>query len=359
MRSLLAVLLFFASALPAHVVRAQNADVYRGTVVNSGLRDHPATLELSIFQRSDTLTTGWLEIGKPLGGSGLGTVVLRDLDSLYLVTVSPTNDTIVWASGTRSGTLGGVYWIKGGRYAGQGGTWRLEPQPHLSVAALTLVALFIAVAVLLALYVMSTYACAPWWRWRTRTPLPALTSQQRQNLSSVGGWLALIVVSSGFVMVYLLFSIGEVGDSLGSTWRLATAVPAMRGMLLIESVAHLFQLMGLATGIVLILRRSPVAPPFWVGFLALLALYVLWDGAAAPALANTLTERLGTGGAEMTRQVSATEAQNRQTLLRAAIWALYWIKSKRVRLTFSPFPESSTALGEAVVEPGAQTALAR
>ena len=359
MQSLIAVLLFVASAVPAQVVLAQNADVYRGTVVNSGLRDRPATLELSIFQRNDTLTSGWLEIGKPLGGSGLATVVLRDLDSLYLVTVSPAQDTIVWASGTRTGTIGGDYWIKGGRYSGQSGTWRLEPQEHLSVAALTLIALFIAVAVLLTLFVMSTYACAPWWRWRTRKPLPALTSEQREKLSSVGGWLSLTVVSSGFVIVYLLFSIGEVNDSLGSTWLLAAAVPPMRSLLLFEAVAHLFQLLALATGIVLILRRSPVAPPFWVGFLALLVFYVLWDGAAAPALTHTLTERLGSDGSEMRSQLQATERQNTQTLFRALIWTLYWIKSKRVRLTFSPIPEPSAALEQTVVDAGAQAAFAR
>jgi hypothetical protein len=211
------------------------------------------------------------------------------------------------------------------------------------VVTLTLIALFIAVAALLALFVTSTYAAGPWWRWRTRTPLPPLSSQQSRDLSTVGGWLAVTVVTSGLLLLYLLFTLGEVGESLGSTWLLAAAAPAMRTVLLVEVVTHLFQGIAVATGILLIVRRSPAAPPFWVGYLTLLALSVIWDGAAAPGLLRALTTAVGSDGSEMMSQVRATETQNSQTLLRAAIWTLYWVNSMRVRLVFSPLPLSSMA----------------
>src|SRR2546421_10801090 len=122
----------------------QLADYYRGTVVNGQLRNRPATLEFSILQRNDSQTVGWLQIGPPLGGTGLASAVPKDLDSLYLISVSQTGDTIVWASDTRTGRIGGRYWIRGGPYTGQGGTWRLEPRPRGPVATLVLTPLFSA-----------------------------------------------------------------------------------------------------------------------------------------------------------------------------------------------------------------------
>src|SRR5689334_17188844 len=119
MRTLVASLICLGSVKAP--VPAQVVDYYRGTVVNSQSRDKPATLELSVFQRSDTTTTGWLKIGRPLEGTGLTAVLLNHPDSLYLVSYSEAGDTIVWGSATRSGTIGGSYWITGGRSSGQGG----------------------------------------------------------------------------------------------------------------------------------------------------------------------------------------------------------------------------------------------
>ena len=64
---------------------AQAADYYRGTVVNAASTNRPATLELIVFQRSDSQTVGWMKVGTPLRGSGVTSGVARDLDSLYLV----------------------------------------------------------------------------------------------------------------------------------------------------------------------------------------------------------------------------------------------------------------------------------
>jgi hypothetical protein len=166
MRSILIGLLSLTALSAPCVTLAQSADYYSGTVVNSSLRGRPATLELSIYSRTDTAIVGWLSIGVPLGGSGFVAAVPRDLDSLYLISVSAAHDTIVWTSGTRTGTLGGTYWIKGGQFAGQEGTWRLEPQPHLSATTLGLIALFIAVASVLLIYLAATWMSDRWWRRR-------------------------------------------------------------------------------------------------------------------------------------------------------------------------------------------------
>jgi hypothetical protein len=96
MRNLISLGLGLSTVMVASPVRAQLAAYYRGTVVNAQLRDRPATLEFSIFEQSDSQTAGWLRIGPPLGGTGVAYAVLKDLDSLYLVSVSKAGDTIVW-----------------------------------------------------------------------------------------------------------------------------------------------------------------------------------------------------------------------------------------------------------------------
>src|SRR5579885_2054757 len=100
---------------------SQVADYYRGTVINSELSGNPAVLEFVVLSRTDSATTGYLKVGKPLSGSGFSAAVPRDLDSLYLITITTAGDTIVWASPTRNGIICGQYWIKGAQFGGQGG----------------------------------------------------------------------------------------------------------------------------------------------------------------------------------------------------------------------------------------------
>jgi hypothetical protein len=343
MRSALFGLFLVFGLLPS--VTAQTADLYRGTVVNSGFRDRPATLELSVVSRTDTLTTAWLKIGSPLGGSGFTVLVPRDLDSLYLVTVSQAQDTIVWASGTRAGTIGGTYYIKGGQFAGQAGTWRLEPQARISATALTLIALFFAVSIVLLLYVGATFACDGWWRRRDPARIVGLTPEVYSKLDSLGGWIALTLVGNSLVALYLLATVGSVFTSLDSTWMMGTAVPGLRTPLLVEAITHFLQIVGFGVGLVLIVRRSPLAPPFWVGFLTSLAVAAFVDIATASEIVPRLTTILGSQGAsESVQAMDGAEKENTQLIFRAMIWALYWLRSKRVRIVFSPFKHRDVAV---------------
>lgn len=316
---------------------AQVADYYRGTVVNAALRDQPATLEFSVFAKSDTATTGWLRIGPPLGGTGLTAVALSDLDSLYLVTYSMEGDTIVWGSATRSGTVGGTYWITGGRYKGQGGTWRLEPRPRVSVATLALSALFIATAALLAVFTIAVYSCERWWRWREAVPLTGITDGQMREWSSIGGWLAWIVIGNSILSLYVMATLGEIGESLGGTWMLGAAIPGMRPVLLIESAGHILQILGIAGGLILILRKSAITPAYWVGLLTVMSAYAIYDIGATSEFLPTFRSIFGSGAAaQFSREASEAETRNFRLVFNAAIWILYWIRSRRVKLVFSP-----------------------
>lgn len=336
MRAFLAGLICLTGICSAEGASAQSGDLYRGTVVNSSFPDRPATLTLSIFSRTDTSTTGWLGIGAPLGGSGFAAIVPRGLDSLYLVSISRTQDTIVWASATRSGTIGGRYWVRGGQWEDQEGTWRLEPQSHLSVTTLTLIALFIAVGGVLLVYIASTYAVDGWWQ-RRNASLSTLPDEQRQKLNSIGGWLALFALANAVVAIYLLVTIGEVTENLGTTWMLASAIPEMRTTLMMESATHLFQALGLIVGLVLIFRKSPLTPPFWTGFLVLLAVAATHDILASSGLMKSMSAIFGAeGAAAAIARMKTADSQNMKVVVRTVIWGLYFLNSKRVRVVFSP-----------------------
>jgi uncharacterized protein DUF2569 len=164
-----------------------------------------------------------------------------------------------------------------------------------------------------------------------------LSPEQREKLNSVGGWLALIVISNALVVLYLIVRLGEIHDSLGSTWMLAAAIPGMRNALMIESAVHLLQILGLGTGIVLIVRKSPLAPPFWVVMLVVFALTAIRDISAGSTLAATMTNLFGAdNAAEGIASMQQAESQNMKLVFRSAIWGLYWLRSKRVRVVFSP-----------------------
>jgi hypothetical protein len=100
---------------------------YRGTVTNDGFRDSPASLDLDVSGEYDE-RSGYLRIGPPLGGSG-PFLSLSSKDTLRLLTVSETGDTIAWAAGLNGASYRGQYFVVGGRFQGQHGVWDLA---HIS-----------------------------------------------------------------------------------------------------------------------------------------------------------------------------------------------------------------------------------
>jgi hypothetical protein len=325
---------------------SQTPVYYRGTAVNSRLRESPATLELSIFQHNDSQTVGWLKIGPPLKGSGVASVLTTEADSLYLYSVSNTGDTIVWGSATRTGSIGGRYWIRGGKYAGQGGKWRLEPAPHLPVVTLVLIAAFIAMAVWLAMAGAAVLGCDRWWKWQQARVRVNVTTAQARQWSSIGGWLGWIVVSGSILVLYLLGTAPGVSHSLRTTWMLGSALPHMRPTLLLETAAHAFQILGLALGVVLILRRSAVAPLYWTLLLVIMAVYAVYDIAAVQVWLPEFRSLFGPdAAATFEREGRKAQAQNTRLVASATVWSWYWIRSRRVRLVFAPFATTPSDAG--------------
>ncbi len=95
--------------------------VYEGSVANNTLPEWPASLRIEITGW-DPSPHGYLTVGSPLGGSGPVTVGWVG-DSVMMITISETADTILWLGGYRREALSGPYRIIGGPWSGQSGTW--------------------------------------------------------------------------------------------------------------------------------------------------------------------------------------------------------------------------------------------
>lgn len=328
----------FATGLVATAptrVRGQIADYYRGTVVNDAHTGEPADLELFVFSRSDSTTAGFLKVGPPLGGSGVTGIVRRDMDSLYLVTMTPEGDTIVWASPQHAGTLEGRYWIRGARYAGQGGRWRLVPAPRMSQAALVLFSLGAGALLVLGIAAASAASYPRWWAWRLRRAGPA-TANERHTLNAVAGWLGWVTFTHSCLAIYALVTIGQIVSSFGGSWMFASAIDGMRSELVLEAIGHFFQTIGVIVGLVLLWRRSQLAPVFWVLLLVLAGGYAIYDLSASADVGRALTAVFGSDSTQMLGSIRDADTQNQRMVWSAIIWSLYWIKSRRVLVVFGP-----------------------
>jgi hypothetical protein len=130
-----------------------------------------------------------------------------------------------------------------------------------------------------------------------RADRPLTPAEQSAGPTGTGGWLALfqalvVLYTSAFVIGFLM----------------AGGAVTIDGVL----VFAVFTLASVV-GLVLIAQRRPSAPKYWIGYLGLwvLATGVTWDAGLT----------------------SSTEAVSR--IVGAAAWMVYWVRSKRVRATFS------------------------
>lgn len=116
-------------ASPEQQSFASRPVTYNGTVTNAGLPNTPASLIVSLDSTRDT-TTGFVNIGAPLGGTGAAFIVMKP-DSIYIVSGSTAGDTILWAARRKAGAITGRYILVGGPMKGQRGTWQVQ-QPIAS-----------------------------------------------------------------------------------------------------------------------------------------------------------------------------------------------------------------------------------
>jgi hypothetical protein len=347
-----ALLITSASCSVSERAAAQVQDAYRGTA-RSSVDATEATLEWSVFAKTDTIITGWLRIGKPLAATGLAFCYAPTKDSLVILSISATGDSIVWFSHSLKGSLGGSYKIIGGQYKGQTGEWHLDPAPVTSSSLLIGCAIVSGLLITGLLVFIAARSNRKWWRWRLATPLPAFTPSQEQRLARVEGWLSWFVLSCVVSFIVMLTRLSDVGETLGhGVWMLGAAVPAYHPLLFLEATQQVFSLSSIVIGLLLMIRRSSITPAFWVLSLVISGAYTLIDLIAASELIWNIRHIMGEEmGRAFEQGAQSATTTNGRTLLFAVAWSAYWIQSKRVRVRFAPndIAVASAALGDVLV----------
>jgi hypothetical protein len=346
MKILMRLLALTALTIP-HWVSGQAPMRYIGTAENSQLPDSIARIELSLFSQSDTLSIGFLRIDPPLGGSGIA-FSLPYADSMIIVSIAPTGDTIRWHSSASEGILGGQYSILGGGFRGQSGRWTLTPQPNPS-QWLVAVPFLLGFAGVSFLFLLARNFQRRWWIWRlSHGPLASPT--EAESLSGVGGWLGWHVLGIALIGVYSLITVREIGDQIGTgVWMLTDVISYVRPLLMLESAIHVFQLAAYSLGLYLVWKRRPETPLFFAVVFPVLLIYCLVDVAFTRDMAMQLGAKLGPdmGGAAAS-EIDKAGTSNLKLILFSFVWSIYWLRSKRVAEIFAPVGSRRPAVDNSV-----------
>jgi hypothetical protein len=335
-RFLLAALVVLAAACSERTTTQ-----YVGTVMNEAEPDHEGSLRLTFFTHSDTSFSGVIELGLPARGSGSAYAWLEGSE-LHMVTVgAETGDTIRWFSRLTDAGLGGRYEVRGGQRTGQQGTWRAAltqgppatPATLRSPASVPLppprsfwpVLLVVAMAIGIG-------------RWIRAAPIaPSTHSAERHvfssSLSGIGGWLALFALARAVAVLFTLTQIGSSWHDYVRSAGIGAAVNGLGPLIVLETFIAFVSLPLVLCGLILLLRRSPYAPRFWFAFLLFSALFPLGDALAMSFIEPQLKALVG-GAALANKDVKSRLPALLQPAAFGLIWALYWVKSKRVRATF-------------------------
>jgi hypothetical protein len=316
---------------------------YVGTVTNRGLPNSPASLSLTLLRGTDTSFTAYLLIGAPLGGSGSAYGWFGG-DTIKLVTISESGDTIFWLSPQGGATLDGRYSITGGQNAGRGGTWtaRLVRGPaltggtHPRTPAPGSVPLLIVGTVVLA---AGLVAAAAWVRAAPRrvaaTPSPAEGAGKEWH--GVGGWMAWFLLGQGLTAVISAVRlISDWPPWTPASWAFGNALSGFNLLIMMETVANIGLIVVPLIGLVLTAKKHPAVPRLWFAYLIGMFVYALTDVVGTAIGMQEAQNLFGDGAVTRAMQdaVSPAAALNIRLMFWALIWALYWARSKRVRNTF-------------------------
>jgi Protein of unknown function (DUF2569) len=349
MRHIVATLACLTSLGMPFAVQAQSADYYRGTLVNSEAPDKPVKFEFAVFQRgnaSDASVVGWLQFAAPLTWSGPAGVLRREPDSvLYLASLSMAGDTILWRSGTRTGTLSGFYRFIGGENSGQHGTFQLEPQPRTSATTLLAGCIFLGLTAYLVMCIIVVNSCDAWWSWRESSPAVA------PEKNSIDGWLLLFLTGQLALLTYQIMMATDLGEIFRGTWMLGIATPHLRPTLIIGTASQFLQIIGIIAGLVLFVRRSPTTPPYWVGFFIVMAVAAIYGAAADTWITPTFRVLFGPGKTTIADDIHKQMTLGVGMIAYAIICASYWTRSERVRVLFSPAKQVARGVGGAPAGP--------
>ena len=340
---------------------------YAGSAMYDAAPDSAGSFELTLYSHTDTSFSGILEVGAPIPGTGPA-FAWHEGTTLNVVTVSAAGgDTILWTSRSADVELGGRFEINGGEHAGHGGTWRarLTDGPAATPATLKRPRRF-PVPPVSTLWPLLALTLAGFWavRWTRSAPEATATTEASSSAppstparssSGVSGWLALFLLGQSMGLILALMRMSDVAQTFRDGFPIASVVTGMRPLIVLESAVQALLPAVIVLGIVLILRRDRHAPRFWFAYLTLSTVYLLGDLAMGVHIHAEMSRLLGSGYAKaMANEGGSTTTLLRQTLM-TIVWALYWVRSERVRATFgaAALDKSARALSRPVGGAGA------
>ncbi len=328
---------------------------YVGSAMYDAAPDSAGSFELTLYSHTDTSFSGILQVGAPIPGTGPA-FAWHEGTTLNVVTVSAAGgDTILWTSRSADAELGGRFEISGGAHVGHGGTWRarLTNGPAATEATLKGPRRYPAPPVSTLWPLLALTAAGIWAvRWIRSAPTtvaisdgssPASPSAPARSYSGVSGWLALFLLGQSMALILALMRMRDVAQTFRDGFPIASVVTGMRPLIVLESAVQALLPAVIVLGLVLTVRRDRHAPRFWFAYLALSAAYLLSDIAMGVHIHAEMSRLLGSGYAK----AMANEGGGTTTLLRQAlmtiVWALYWVRSERVRATFGSAALDETA----------------
>jgi hypothetical protein len=328
---------------------------YTGTTMNDAMPDSSGSLRLTLYTRTDTSFSGVMELGPPLSGGGSAYLWHEGTD-LQVVTVGAVDrDTILWRSRNAGAEIGGRFEITGGPHAGQGGTWRarLTSGPPASPETLRQAQRFSppplsAMWPLLALALVIVAAA----RWIRAAPIPAATDgvagdrspfAPGRSLSGISGWLAFFLIAQVVAVLMAVSPVISLPTTLRNGFRLGSVVAALGPLLVLETGVNLLVPVLILIGLVLSMRRDRRAPRLWFAYLTLSAAYLAIDLSVGRLLNSELARVLGSDSAKAADARGSSNLAMIRQIVVTLVWALYWVRSERVRGTFGAAALDKTA----------------
>lgn len=332
----------------------QTATQYVGTTMNDANPETSARFTLTLYSRSDTSFAGILELGPPETGTGSAYAWYHGPELKIISVAAAGSDTMLWTSKLSDEELGGQYEITGGKRVGQHGTWRarltkgLPATPATLRSPRTLAPPPVSALGLLLLAIISAAWLALWIR---RTPEPVIgdagiavaAPEGVREYAGISGWLALFVAGQVIGAVPLLMRLRELRTDYDGGMGVGAAVRGMQSMVVLEVAMQLVAPVIMFVGVVLIVRRDRYAPRYWSGYFALSAVYLAVDLTFTAFTESELKRLLGAGyDASAARGDAVARTMIRQIIV-SLLWALYWVRSRRVRATFGAAALDRTA----------------
>ena len=317
---------------------------YVGTATDTTLSQPPASVSLTVLSGTDTSFTGWLLMGPPVAGTGSAFGWFKG-DTLKLVTVSESGDTIFWYSDRAGATLAGRFTVTGGPNAARRGKWTAtlvrgpvlthSMNPGIAETSVGVPLVIVGIVGALALFV----AAAFWVRAAPRR-VPGTTPPAPEPgvaLVGVGGWMAWFLLGQSLTV---LLSLGRLYSDwppwTPESWAFGNALPGFNLLITIETAANVAQIVVPVIGIILTAKHHPLAPRLWLAYLAAMFAYgvtdVVWASIGLQQTHALFGDSAPTRA--MTAALAPAEAMNLRLAFWALIWSLYWMRSKRVRATF-------------------------